>query len=70
MQLSDTLNVQLNTLNILMVSVKRLFPTCVQMRKFQFEAIEWYSLVLFIMRDNSLLADIIHQGLTWIICGF
>ena len=53
-----------------MVSVKSLFPTWVLKRKFPFGAIEWFFLVLFILRENSLIADIIHQELTWIILGF
>ena len=41
------------------------------MRKFHFGVTEWYFLVLFIMRENSLIVhqeyiqDIIHQELTW-----
>ena len=31
------------------------------MKKFDFGAIEWFFLMLFIMRENSLIVDINHQ---------
>ena len=59
-KLSNTLIVQLKILKYIDGISSFLFPTWVLMRKFHIVEIEWYFLVLFIMRENSFIADIIH----------
>ena len=53
--------------NILMTSVRSLFLAWVLVRKFNFGVIEWHFLVLFVLKENSLIADIIDQELRKII---
>ena len=61
-QLSDALIIRLDILKYIIDDISKMFnPTWVLMRKYHFGTIEWYFLVLFIMRENSLIADIIHH---------
>ena len=61
-QLSDALIIHLDILKYIIDDISKTFnPTWVLMRKYHFGTIEWYFLVLFIMRENSLIADIIHH---------
>ena len=61
-QLSDALIIHLDILKYIIDGISKTFnPTWVLMRKYHFGAIEWYFLGLFIMRENSLIADIIHH---------
>ena len=69
-QLSDALITQLNIFKYTDDISKKFIPNLVLMRKFHSGAVECYFLLLFVMRENSLFADIIHQELTCTIPGF
>ena len=60
-QLSDALTIQLNIFKYSDGISKKVVPNLSIDEEILLWGIEWHCLVLFIMRENSLIAGIIHQ---------
>ena len=65
-QLSDALIIQLNIFKYNDGITQTFIPNL----SIDEEISLWYFLLLFIMRESSLIGNIIHQELTWKILGF